>query len=98
MILQGRPERTRSNRFAAIGALALIAVTGCLDLEVTNPNEPDADRALATPGDIEALVAGSYNAWFNGTYHFEGLGLFLSNASPPRRLRSDPGGSSRGPG
>ena len=72
---------TRSKRFAAIGALALIAVMGCLDLEVTNPNEPDADRALATPGDIEALVAGAYNVWFTGTYGLSGPGLFLSNAS-----------------
>jgi hypothetical protein len=61
----------------------MVALLGaaCVDLEVTNPNSPDAQRALSTPGDIESLVAGAYNTWFNGNYPYSGPGLFLSNAS-----------------
>jgi hypothetical protein len=68
-------------KLAVVGTLALFGATGCADLEVTNPNAPDAQRALSTPGDIESLVAGAYNTWFNGTYTYYGPGLFLSNAS-----------------
>jgi hypothetical protein len=38
-----------------------------MDLDVTNPNEPDSERALDTAGDVEALIGGSYYRWFNAT-------------------------------
>ena len=62
-------------------ALVLLGTTACADLEVTNLNEPDQTRALETAGDLESLVAGSFNTWFGGTYDYSGPGLFLSNAS-----------------
>ena len=41
-------------------ALALmVGFSGC-DLDVTNTNEPDRDRALATADDVETLIASSY--------------------------------------
>ena len=49
-----------------IGGLAGLLVLGaCHDpLSVTNENSPDAQRALARPGDVEALIGSSYNvAW-----------------------------------
>ncbi|MEO5511242.1 MAG: hypothetical protein ABIS27_11490 [Longimicrobiales bacterium] len=49
----------------AIGLL-IVATTACQDLEVVNPNEPDAERALAQPGDVEGLVATSWVTAFWG--------------------------------
>jgi hypothetical protein len=60
------------------GALLLLGAGACADLEVDNPNEPDAGRALSTPGDVEALIAGSYSAWFRGQYSYDGPALALS--------------------
>jgi hypothetical protein len=64
-----------------VAALALFGVTACADLEVTNPNAPDAGRALSSAGDIESLIGGAFNTWFGGVYDYSGPGLFLSNAS-----------------
>jgi hypothetical protein len=62
-------------------AMVVLATGACADLEVSNPNAPDAGRALQSAGDVESLIAGSYNSWFRGTYDYSGPGLFLSNAS-----------------
>lgn len=55
----------RSNLKATSGLAALLAVglAGCVDLEVQNPNAPDAERALATSGDVESLIGGGYTRW-----------------------------------
>ena len=53
-----------------LGLVAALAVTGCKSLDITNPNQPDADRALSDPSAIEAVAGGSVRIWFN-TY--EGL-------------------------
>ena len=49
-------------------ALLMFAVwlVGCQSLDVQNFNDPDEARALATPDDIEALIAGSFLSWFDG--------------------------------
>jgi hypothetical protein len=65
----------------AVGSLLLLGAAACTDLEVVNQNDADAERALATPGDVESLIAGSYNSWFNGVYSYSGPGMFLSNAA-----------------
>jgi hypothetical protein len=45
----------------------LVAV-GCRDaLQVDNQNDPDRDRALATPADVEAFIGSAYAALHNGT-------------------------------
>lgn len=44
----------KSLRWLAVVGLGVSL--GCQDLEVTNPNNPDRDRALARPGDVEALI------------------------------------------
>ncbi len=49
----------------AVLAIAGVALTGCMDLEVLNPNAADAERALNTASDIEALIAGGYSTWWN---------------------------------
>lgn len=62
-------------RVASAALLLLFGAAGCSDLEVTNPNDPDREKALATAGDVESLIAGSYNAWFNGNYNYNTFGL-----------------------
>lgn len=54
----------KRTRLLTLSALLLVAVAGC-DLDVTNENAPDQERALATPGDVESLVAGSFHRWWN---------------------------------
>ncbi len=50
------------------GALAgVIALGGC-DLAVINPNQPETERVLATPADVEALLGTQYLRWHIGVY------------------------------
>jgi hypothetical protein len=62
-----------------VGSLLLVGAGACADLEVVNLNDPEAGRALASAGDVESLVGGGYNTWFNGVYNYDGAGMFLSN-------------------
>ena len=39
-----------------LAALATLAAVGCQDLEIKNPNAPDATRALSNPTAIEAIA------------------------------------------
>ena len=55
----------RLNPMLGLCAAALLAGTACVDLEVTNLNAPDRERAIRTPGDVEALVSGAYRNWWN---------------------------------
>ncbi len=65
---------------SGLAALLLIGLAGCVDLNVVNPNAPDATRALSTPGDVEALIGGAFSRWTNvGDY--AGPTMFLSVAS-----------------
>ncbi|HKG91925.1 MAG TPA: hypothetical protein VKA84_08550 [Gemmatimonadaceae bacterium] len=60
--------RTRLlRRAAALGALGLtgIAVGACQDLTVPNQNNPDRDKALQNPGDVEALIGGSWRVMWS---------------------------------
>ena len=45
-----------------------LAAGGCQDLAITNPNEPDRDRALAEPEDLESLIAGTFSVFFDVTH------------------------------
>lgn len=60
-----------------IGALLL---AGCNSLDVTNPNAPDAKRALADPAAIEAVAAGTLRTWFNTFDGMEGGGPLVTMA------------------
>ena len=63
-----------------VGALCLaLGAAACADLNVSNPNAPDAARAIQSAGDVENLISGGYNTWFNGVYSYYGPGLLLSN-------------------
>jgi hypothetical protein len=51
----------------SLACVALAAVVACNpDLNITNPNAPDVQRAIATPGDVRQLIGSSYNSWYLG--------------------------------
>ena len=50
----------------------LIISFSCGDLDVENLNEPDASKALQSPGDVESLIAGSYKTFHNATESWYG--------------------------
>lgn len=55
--------------FGVSCALALsVALTGCQELETTNTNLPDIERAFSEPGDVENLIAGSFQNWMSATH------------------------------
>ncbi len=52
----------------AFALALLVGLSGC-DLQVNNPNEPDRGRALASPDDVETLIASTYQqVWAIGHY------------------------------
>lgn len=71
---------TRKRSVLAV-ALLLVGAAGCVDLSVENPNDPEAERALRLPGDVESLIAGSYVQWWNAESTFESLNMVLSAQS-----------------
>ncbi|HEU0078691.1 MAG TPA: hypothetical protein VFQ76_13650, partial [Longimicrobiaceae bacterium] len=63
------------------GALLLFGAAACADLDVVNTNDPDRERALATAGDVESLISGSYQRWWLAENSVAGPNMFLSAAS-----------------
>jgi hypothetical protein len=55
-------------RTLAVTGLVTVAGAACADLEVTNLNAPDRERALATANDVENLIAGSFQTMWSGIY------------------------------
>lgn len=47
-----------------IGATLLLGAMACQDLAVTNPNEPDRDRATQQPVSAESFVSTSFRNWW----------------------------------
>lgn len=54
-------------RIGVFGVLALFGAAACADLDVENPNDPDTRRALASPGDVESLIGGSFRSWWEAS-------------------------------
>ena len=58
----------RKRTLPAFALALVVGLSGC-DLQVNNPNEPDRARALASPDDVESLIASSYlQVWAMGHY------------------------------
>ena len=55
----------------------LFVFSGCQKLDVSNLNEPDAAKVLASSEDLLALGGGIINAWFQETQEYDGLGMAL---------------------
>lgn len=49
-------------------ALVVAGAWGCSDIEVVNPNNPDRDRTLANPADVEALAASQFQQVIGATH------------------------------
>ena len=60
-----------TNRALWLGIAAACAVAACnKDLNIANPNAPDARRALSDPAALEAVAGGTLHTWFTG---YEGM-------------------------
>jgi hypothetical protein len=47
------------------GVILVLASGACqTDLDVTNPNNPDVERALATPEDVQNIAISTVNSWY----------------------------------
>ena len=57
--------------YTMVGAAALMVGSGCGDLEVTNPNNPDVERALASAQDVKNLAISTMNSWYLTSTYFE---------------------------
>ena len=64
---------------ALAGTAALFLGSACVDLDVTNPNNPDIARALASPEDVQALAHSTVRDWYiNSTYYEPYLALMVT--------------------
>lgn len=54
-----------------IGACAaVIMLSGaCVELDIVNKNDPDRERALTSAGDVEALIRGGFQKWWQTAHH-----------------------------
>jgi hypothetical protein len=61
---------THSMRLARRAALlaAVSTLGSCMDLAVANNNNPDRLRATNTAGDVQALIAGTFQRWWPNVY------------------------------
>src|SRR5947207_11102196 len=48
--------------------VAGLTLTSCMSLTVSNDNNPDRVRATNTPGDVEALIASTFQRWWPRVY------------------------------
>src|SRR6266542_2061613 len=54
--------------YVIAGIAGLVGAVACSDvLTVTNDNQPDINRALAKPSDVESLIGSSFNTVWQGT-------------------------------
>jgi hypothetical protein len=52
-------------KLTGLGAAALLLLSACVDLDTTNPNNPDRERVLSNPVDVQSLISTSYQAYFD---------------------------------
>ena len=55
-------------RYPVLGAAVLFA-SACNNLDVTNPNQPDIQRALSSPADVQNLATSSLNSFYLTTVY-----------------------------
>ena len=48
-----------------VGGAAIVLTAACSsDLDITNPNNPDVERALKTPDDVRSIAISTINSWY----------------------------------
>lgn len=52
-------------------AVLVVLLSSCKDLSVQNQNEPDRERALSSPEDVETLISGSFRTYYYAGESFE---------------------------
>jgi len=64
-----------------VAALVVVIATGACDLQVGNPNAPDAPRAFSDPAGLEQLVSGAFRTWAETreSYFIMGLNMQADN-------------------
>ncbi len=73
--------KNNNTGFWHLGSAAVMLVAiGCAELEVTNLNDPDRDRAISSAGDVEALISGGFQSWWSVS-HYSYPGPALSTAA-----------------
>lgn len=68
------------------GAVFLVSCDGVADLNVENPNAPDRERAVTDPGDVEAILQGSFRSFWQGVYESQALGIGTQSYAPGPHL------------
>lgn len=63
-----------------IVALGALVALGCNSLDVTNPNAPDARRALSDPDAIESIAGGNLITFFNTYNGLQAVGPLTTQA------------------
>ena len=48
--------------------LLLVMLSGCKDLDTTNPNNPDREAVLSTGADLVPVLKGGYVSWWQGVH------------------------------
>ncbi len=63
-----------NNRFfrSILATGAVLSTAACVDLDVTNPNNPDSSQALGTPSVVAALATSSVGSWYRTATFYEG--------------------------
>jgi hypothetical protein len=57
---------TRTMKLLKILPLAAVLLfAGCSDLDIVNPNNPDRERVLSDPSDVESLISTSFRGYYN---------------------------------
>jgi len=57
--------------FSVASAAALLIGSACNNLDVNNPNNPDVDRALASPEDVKNIAISTMNSWYLTSTYIE---------------------------
>ena len=55
-------------KMTSLALVAVLALSGCADLDVSNTNAPDQSRALAKPEDVESLIKSTFLTWWQGVH------------------------------
>ena len=63
-----RGRRIATVALSAVAMLAAAPLSGCVELGVTNPNEPDRKRAGELPATVESFAEGAFRSWWRVTH------------------------------